>query len=157
MIDQFRDEMIRFASKHERSKNGFALLSDVSIVKIRPLRNLLALTCCCLASCGGSSSQTMQLAHPTTSNIQTPTSINLYPVGYAVNPRIFVMVTPGTAPVTLPLAFDTGSSGITLNALNVFPPSMVTETGFIFPAGEASISYNGITVIDMVSNTEGWK
>jgi hypothetical protein len=144
MIDQFRDEMIRpasdskgFEQPQKRSPSAF--------------RNLSGLICCCLASCGGNIVHTTQSVPQTTSNIQAPTAIKLYPVGYTVNPRIFVMVTPGTAPVSLPLAFDTGSSGITLNALSVFPPSMVTATGFIFPARESSITYNGI----IVTNQQG--
>jgi hypothetical protein len=35
---------------------------------------------------------------------------------------------------------------MTLNAVNVFPTSIVTSGGFIFPAGQVSITYNGITV-----------
>jgi hypothetical protein len=115
-------------------------------MKIGRLHYPLTLTCVCVASCSGSNSPVIQPIPQATSNIQSPASINLYPVGYAVDPRIFVMVTPGTAPVSLPLAFDTGSSGITLNALNVFPPFIVTATGFIFPSGQTSITYNGITV-----------
>jgi hypothetical protein len=42
--------------------------------------------------------------------------------------------------------FDTGSSGISINALSIFPSSMVTSSGFVFPPGETSITYQGITV-----------
>ena len=130
----------------ERSKNGRTLSLSEPVKKVPWLPYLFTLSSFCLASCSGSSSPVTQSIPQTTSIIQTPASINLYPVGYAVDPRIFVMVTPGTAPVNLPLAFDTGSSGITLNALSIFPPSMVTATGFIFPSGQTTITYNGITV-----------
>src|ERR1700677_1348587 len=79
--------------------------------------------------------------------IQEPTTLNLYPVGYANDPRIFVMVTHvGSLPTDLPLAFDTGSAGITINALSVFPSSIVTSSGFNFGGGESSITYNGIII-----------
>ena len=52
----------------------------------------------------------------------------------------------GTAAVSMPLAFDTGSAGITLYAPDIFPSSVVSSSGFVFPAGQTSISYNGITV-----------
>jgi hypothetical protein len=48
--------------------------------------------------------------------------------------------------VQLPVAFDTGSAGVTLNALSIFPSTMVTPTGFIFPQGQTSMSFEGITV-----------
>jgi hypothetical protein len=52
----------------------------------------------------------------------------------------------GTTTVGMPLAFDTGSAGITLYAPDIFPSSMVSSGGFAFAAGQTSISYNGITV-----------
>ena len=57
----------------------------------------------------------------------------------------------GTVPVSMPLAFDTGSAGVTLYAENIFPASMVTTSGFIFPAGQKSVTYKGI----MVTNLQG--
>jgi hypothetical protein len=83
---------------------------------------------------------------PDAQTLQAPTTLNLYPVNYAVNPRLFVFVQAGTEHLALPLAFDTGSSGMTLNALRVFPPSIVDANGFKFPPGEDSITYSGIMV-----------
>lgn len=54
----------------------------------------------------------------------------------------------GSVPVSMPLIFDTGSAGVTLYAPNLFPSSMVTAAGFIFPAGQTSMTYEGITVTD---------
>jgi hypothetical protein len=81
------------------------------------------------------------------SEISYPTTINLYPIQSASNPRLVVMVTAvGSQQVSLPLVFDTGSAGVTLNALDLFPPSMVNSTGFIFPDNQTSMTYEGITV-----------
>lgn len=52
----------------------------------------------------------------------------------------------GSVRVSMPLGFDTGSAGVTLYAPTIFPASMVNSSGFIFPAGETSMTYNGITV-----------
>jgi hypothetical protein len=73
----------------------------------------------------------------------------VYPVAQSTqNPaRIFITVsTVGSQAVQLPLALDTGSAGLTLNALAVFPSSMVSMSGFEFASGQTSLSYNGITV-----------
>jgi hypothetical protein len=53
------------------------------------------------------------------------------------------------------MLFDTGSAGITINALSIFPSSMVTSSGFVFPPGETSITYQGITVTDQ-QGTHGY-
>jgi hypothetical protein len=85
--------------------------------------------------------------HPSFPNgtIQQPTTINLYPS--QDSNRLYVFVTAvGSQSVSMSLAFDTGSAGITLEAQAIFPPSMVTASGFIFPEGQDTISYNGITV-----------
>ena len=56
------------------------------------------------------------------------------------------MTAVGSNSVRMPLAFDTGSAGITLNARAIFPNSMVNSSGFIFAGGGSSLSYNGIIV-----------
>jgi hypothetical protein len=55
----------------------------------------------------------------------------------------------GTVPVSMPLGFDTGSAGVTLYAESIFPSNMVTSSGFVFPSGQTSINYNGITVTNL--------
>jgi hypothetical protein len=63
--------------------------------------------------------------------------------------RIFVYVSMvGSDTVRLPLALDTGSAGLTLNALAVFPSSVVSASGFQFASGQTSLSYNDVTVTD---------
>lgn len=97
-----------------------------------------------LAACGGSSATSSSA--PMT--ISQPTTLNLYPNQSSNNAgRLTIMATAiGSLPVNLPVKFDTGSAGVTLYAPSVFPSSMVTNSGFIFPAGESSMTYNGITV-----------
>lgn len=84
-----------------------------------------------------------------TGGITSPTTVDIYPLdATSDNPaRLFIAVTGvGAERTYLPLAFDTGSAGITLNALSIFPASVVTPDGFIFPQGSTEITYDGITV-----------
>jgi hypothetical protein len=74
--------------------------------------------------------------------------IDLYPSANDGR-RFFLRVTAvGGQSVSMPLAFDTGSAGITLYAPDIFPPDLVSAAGFVFPQGEHTLSYNGITVTD---------
>jgi hypothetical protein len=100
-----------------------------------------------LAGCGGSSDSS-PAAKSVSGVIEDPVVINLYPNQSATSvPRLVVMATSvGSAPVSMPLIFDTGSAGVTLYAPSIFPSSMVTANGFVFPSGQTSIIYNGITV-----------
>lgn len=78
-----------------------------------------------------------------------PMTLSIYSADTTSNnpARLYILVTGvGSHRVRLPLAFDTGSSGVTLNALALFPSSMVTSSGFIFPPGQSKFSYDGITV-----------
>lgn len=58
----------------------------------------------------------------------------------------------GGVSTTINAILDTGSSGTLLRASDVFPASMVTASGFVFPAGQTSISYNGVTVTNIVAS-----
>jgi hypothetical protein len=102
-----------------------------------------------LFGCGGSTSSAPAPAPPpAVGTIQQPTAVNLYPsTSSADSNRLFIRVTAvGTTAVSMPLAFDTGSAGITLYAPDIFPSSMVSSSGFTFAPGQTSISFNGITV-----------
>jgi hypothetical protein len=82
-------------------------------------------------------------------SVSRPTMMNLYPVAATPeNPaRLFILVQGvGAQSVRLPLAFDTGSAGLTLNALSIFPSSMVTSSGFVFASSETTLTFQGITV-----------
>jgi hypothetical protein len=98
-----------------------------------------------LGSCGGDSSSGSSVVNGV---IEQPVVMNLYPSQPAGSvPRLVVISTAvGSVAVSMPLVFDTGSAGVTLYAPSIFPASMVTGTGFIFPPGQSSITYNGITV-----------
>jgi hypothetical protein len=105
-----------------------------------------------IAGCGGSGgSDGSAASSPSPSTVASPAVINLYPVAATSSgssgATLYVLVNAvGEHTGTFPLVFDTGSAGITLNALSIFPSSMVTSSGFVFPSGETSITYQGITV-----------
>lgn len=107
-----------------------------------------ALAAVALGACGGSSSDSAVTPPPAVTQINQPVTLNLYPNSTSTVPaRLGVFVTAvGSASVNMPLIFDTGSAGVTLYAPDIFPASMVTSAGFVFPAGQTSITYNGITV-----------
>jgi hypothetical protein len=103
-----------------------------------------------LDACGGGSSNANLPVSPA-AVVEKPVTLNLYPNQSATTvPRITVMVTNvGSATVSIPAVFDTGSAGVTLYAPNIFPSSMVTANGFVFAEGQTSLSYNGITVTNV--------
>jgi hypothetical protein len=92
--------------------------------------------------------------------LQAPTVIDLFPDGSPSDgTRIFVFLTAvgsSSFNAPLPLAFDTGSSGMTLFAPNAFPGmatgcsvEVPTGCGFTFPAGQHSITFENVTVTDV--------
>lgn len=101
-----------------------------------------------LTGCGSSDyGNPPDLTQP--SMIAAPTPMSIYPVaGTSENPaRLFIFVAAvGSQAVNMPLAFDTGSAGITLNALDIFPSSIVTSNGFVFESNQTSVTYQGIVV-----------
>jgi hypothetical protein len=101
-----------------------------------------------LTACGGGSSGSAPGVDSNNGVIEKPIVVNLYPSQSAISvARLIVMLTSvGSAPVSMPLIFDTGSAGVTLYAPSIFPSTMVSADGFVFPEGQTSISYNGITV-----------
>jgi hypothetical protein len=128
-------------------------------------RTLLYVTfvACFLSACGGSSQAPAPVPPPpppSPSMLQGPTVINLYPDGSPSDgTRLFVFVTAVgslTLNAPLPLAFDTGSSGMTLYAPHAFPGmatacsvDVPTGCGFTFPAGQHSITFDNVTVTDV--------
>ncbi|WP_413668678.1 hypothetical protein ACEN9X_01250 [Mucilaginibacter sp. Mucisp86] len=74
-----------------------------------------------------------------------PVTLGLYEYANGVNKRIFLPITQvGTKAVTYYTVFDTGSSGMTLDATDILPASMITSSG-IQVTGD-SVVVNGITV-----------
>jgi hypothetical protein len=90
---------------------------------------------------------------PQATTLTQPTKLNLYPS--ADGNRLFVMLTGiGSEAVNLPLIFDTGSAGLSVNALDIFPSAMVSSGGFIFSPGQNAITYNAITVTNQTATRE---
>ncbi|QTE39326.1 hypothetical protein J3L18_09815 [Mucilaginibacter gossypii] len=80
----------------------------------------------------------------------SPVTLGLYEYASGVNKRIFLPITlVGTKAVTYYTVFDTGSSGMTLDAAGILPASMITSSGIQFTGD--SVVVNGITV----TNTKG--
>ena len=72
-------------------------------------------------------------------------SLGLYEVDSSIYKRIFIPITQiGTQTISYFGVFDTGSSGMTIDANGILPASMITSTG-ITVAGD-SVVVNGITV-----------
>jgi hypothetical protein len=103
-----------------------------------------------LASCGGSGSGLGSHAAQTgpIATISQPQVMNLYPNRSSTSAaRLTLIVTSvGTAAVSMPVIFDTGSAGITLYAPDIFPATMVGASGFQFPAGQTQMTWQGIIV-----------
>jgi hypothetical protein len=122
-------------------------------MRFRPNPLTAALAAGWLAACGssGSDSTPSTSSAPQPTPITKPTTINLFPSESASSaPLLRVMVTSvGGVTVNMALGFDTGSAGVTLYAQSIFPASMVSASGFMFPAGQSSITYNGITVTSL--------
>ena len=88
------------------------------------------------------------------SALSAPTTLGVYPADSAgsKDARVFLPVGGvGSQPVTINAVLDTGSAGVDLDAFDVFPSSMVTASGFVFPAGQTSMTYNGITVTNVTA------
>lgn len=77
-------------------------------------------------------------------------TLGLYEYASGTNKRIFLPITKvGTQAVTYYGIFDTGSTGLTLDANGILPASMITSSG-ITVSGD-SVLVNGITVTSKTS------
>jgi len=80
---------------------------------------------------------------PAVSN--TPITLGLYEYGVDSGKRAFIPVTKiGSQTVNYFSVFDTGSSGMTIDAHGIIPASMITSTGIQF-TGDSTV-VNGITI-----------
>jgi hypothetical protein len=74
-----------------------------------------------------------------------PTTMGLYEYGTDSGKRVFIPITQiGTQAVDYFSVFDTGSSGMTIDAHGIIPASMITNAGISFTGD--SIVVNGITI-----------
>lgn len=114
--------------------------------RTRILMRCLLLTLCSAASVavwGGDEMGTVEAA----TVVQAPTAIDLIPANQDGVQRLFIPVSGvGDQATALNLLFDTGSGGLTLDATQIFPASMVGPNGFVFPPGQSTLQYHGITV-----------
>jgi hypothetical protein len=82
-----------------------------------------------------------------------PTTFGLYEYGDGTDNRIFIPVSKvGTQTIAdggYPLVFDTGSTGLTLDATDIIPASMITSAG-ITVTGD-SVVVNGITITNQTT------
>jgi hypothetical protein len=99
-----------------------------------------------ISSCGKSNTK------PKTTTVVTakPVTFGLVEYGTGTDNRIFIPVTQvGTKTVNYPLVFDTGSTGLTLDATDIIPASMITSAG-IQVTGD-SVVVNGITITNQTA------
>jgi hypothetical protein len=98
-----------------------------------------------LAACD-SDSDTQPFQH-TPSVLEQPATIDLAPS--LDDNRIYIgVIAVGEQPVSMISIFDTGSAGVTLSAQAIFPQEMFNADGLVFPEGQSSLTYHGITVFN---------
>jgi hypothetical protein len=77
-------------------------------------------------------------------------TLGLYQYGVDTGKRVFIPITKvGTQNVNYFSVFDTGSAGMTIDAHDIIPASMITSTGFNFTGD--SVVVNGITITSQQS------
>ena len=82
-------------------------------------------------------------AKPVTTNTST---LGLYEYAADSGKRVFIPISKiGTKAVNYYSVFDTGSSGMTIDAHSLIPDAMITSTGISFTGD--SVTVNGITII----------
>jgi hypothetical protein len=73
-------------------------------------------------------------------------TLGLYEQVTSTDRRIYIAVSKiGTQAVVCDPVFDTGSTGLVIDATGTVPASMITSTGFQVPNGD-SVNVNGITI-----------
>lgn len=88
---------------------------------------------------------------PSTSTVKPFATLGLWEVDSGVYKRVFIPVSGvGTATIqTYYLVFDTGSTGLTIDAHGIIPSSLITSSG-ITVAGD-SVVVNGITITNQTA------
>jgi hypothetical protein len=93
----------------------------------------------------GSCSKDKTVVKPVTITNNNPVTLGLYEYGTDSGRRVFMPVTKiGTQSVNYFTVFDTGSSGMTMDAHGIIPASMITTSGIQF-TGDSTV-VNGITI-----------
>jgi hypothetical protein len=77
-------------------------------------------------------------------------TLGLYELDSGVYKRVFIAISKvGNLSVTYYSIFDTGSTGMTLDATSLLPTTMITSSGITVPGD--SVNVNGITVTNQTS------
>ena len=88
------------------------------------------------------------IVKPVVTNNQV--TLGLYQYGADSGRRVFIPITKvGTQTVNYLSVFDTGSAGMTIDAHDIIPASMITNSGFNFTGD--SVVVNGITITSQQS------
>jgi hypothetical protein len=96
----------------------------------------------------GSCSKEKSVVKPTTTS--NPVVLGLYQYGADSGRRVFIPITKvGTQTINYFSVFDTGSTGMTIDAHGIVPASMITTSGFQFTGD--SVVVNGITITSQQS------
>lgn len=110
----------------------------------------IALLVMAVVSCGKERMQPARPGTPTTTNpvvtaASGPVTLGLLEFASDTNKRLLIRIARvGTRSVTYNGIFDTGSTGMTMDAHGLIPPAMITGAGITF-AGD-SVTVNGITI-----------
>src|SRR3954462_14129866 len=73
-------------------------------------------------------------------------TLGLYELISGTNRRVFIPITKvGTVSINYASVFDTGSTGMTIDANGILPASMITSNGIVVPGDSTTV--NGITVM----------
>jgi len=76
----------------------------------------------------------------------TPVTLGLFEYASDASKRIFIPISAvGTKTVNYDLIFDSGSTGLTIDANGIIPDSLITPSGFNF-TGDSLVTKNGITI-----------
>ena len=83
-----------------------------------------------------------------------PVTIGLFEFASSSDNRIFIPISKiGTKTVNYDEIFDTGSTGLTIDANNIIDANLITSTGFNIAAGDSLVN-NGITITSHTSTME---
>ncbi|MCR8559623.1 hypothetical protein KXD93_18335 [Mucilaginibacter sp. BJC16-A38] len=102
------------------------------------------------ASCKKEGTSTKSSTSLASSVTASPVTLGLYEYAVGVDKRIFIPLTKiGTKTISYLGIFDTGSTGMTLDAADIIPASMITSSGITF-TGDSTV-VNGITITSQKS------
>jgi hypothetical protein len=114
------------------------------------MKKKLSFISCSVALVMAFSSCKKESSEKASTTIKSLATLGLYQYQSGTVKRIFIPITKvGTQAVTYYSVFDTGSSGMTLDANGILPASMITSSGISFTGD--SVVVNGITVTNKTS------